>query len=532
MTPTNASSTPVSRNRPAAPIAGLLLAAALATSLPASAQGDAGVASFDSFTGMAAVWTGTEAYLFGGIACRPGSTLDCDPVDAIVRFDPATRAFTSAGRLPEARGGASAAYDGKHVYLFGGSTPAGTSQDILRFDPATGKAERLATAMPEGLEGTSAVWTGQHIYVIGGSNHLGTTRATIQAFDPAAGTLKTLAGKLPHPMSGTATVWTGTEALVMGGLSNGFTWEDSVVRIDGAGKVRVMEHVLPDPLWGTAAVWTGQAAYLFGGSGSGRPIDIVRYVPGEEGEVVDTLPSGRQGAAAVWAGEKAYIFGGGGEALAFTPEDLPAPTSSHAPASSRPRTSAPAASGMARYTRDCTFPAGDTSGSPGADIVGITSRQVGDDTVEIRVRMAGEVQASGATHSLTVDTDGDDMPDLTYPDNGQGSFMGRPVFWDVMVQHEGDELVYPIHGNGFDPASHPGRSWTIKAGVFAWGAAEDRATCAGPASDAGGSRGAGGSGGPGGAGAQGGNSPAPAPVAPLAFAGLLVLAARSRRGVK
>ena len=139
----------------------------------------------------------------------------------------------------------------------------------------------------------------------------------------------------------------------------------------------------------------------------------------------------------------------------------------------------PAAADSARFDAACDDPAGDVPPDyAGIDIVRISSRQVGDG-VEVRVTMATTPLASGATHSLTVDVTGDGNPDLSYTDTGGGSFRGDPVYWDTMVQTDGNDLVYPIRGNGFDPATLEGSAWEVRAGAFAYGNTQgDQAVCA------------------------------------------------------
>lgn len=163
------------------------------------------------------------------------------------------------------------------------------------------------------------------------------------------------------------------------------------------------------------------------------------------------------------------------------------------------------------WDASCSAPAGDVpDGYGGIDIVGISSAEA-NGSVEVRVRYAGDPGSLVATHSLTVDFEGDDAPDLAYFDNGGGSFRGNPVYWSAYPIAEGDEIVYRLDGTdvsreGFAAAS----KWVVAATAVSYGGSDtvrDAASCA----------------------ASSGNSSVPGPSLPLALAALAAIAVISRR---
>jgi hypothetical protein len=126
-----------------------------------------------------AVWVESQklAYVFGGV--DGGSQL----LDEILLFNPDSmipeaRALSFA-KLPSAKSGTSAVYDGTYAYIIGGQSANGSLSGIVRFNPNGDWESGLVVVCPElpmGLENSSAsisistesLLNG--IFVIGGSN--------------------------------------------------------------------------------------------------------------------------------------------------------------------------------------------------------------------------------------------------------------------------------------------------------------------------------------------------------------------------
>jgi hypothetical protein len=64
------------------------------------------------------------------------------------------------------------------VFILGGSTPAGASDVILRFDPATGAVSRAGTLHEHVADGAVAT-VGETTYLIGGINGVPLTTVCI-----------------------------------------------------------------------------------------------------------------------------------------------------------------------------------------------------------------------------------------------------------------------------------------------------------------------------------------------------------------
>lgn len=109
-----------------------------------------------------AVWAEGKAYVFGGIGW------DGDLNDYILEWDPATGMSTVVGALPSARAGTTAALWGGQAYIFGGADKTGFRDQILRFDPSGPDLEEMNLWMPEGVAYASAVPTPLGIAVLGG----------------------------------------------------------------------------------------------------------------------------------------------------------------------------------------------------------------------------------------------------------------------------------------------------------------------------------------------------------------------------
>ncbi len=132
-----------------------------------------------------AVWVESQklAYVFGG---SDGSS---QPLDEILLFNPDSmipeaRALSFA-KLPSARSGTSAVYDGTYAYIIGGQSASGSLSGIVRFNPNGDWENGLVVVCPElpmGLQNSTAsisispesLLNG--IFVIGGSNETAMSR--------------------------------------------------------------------------------------------------------------------------------------------------------------------------------------------------------------------------------------------------------------------------------------------------------------------------------------------------------------------
>lgn len=229
------------------------------TALPA-AQHDAQAATI-----------GADAYVFGG-----GNLSE---LDHILRYDPATGAVTQVGALSAPQSDVAVAsvgstayvvggYDGTNYFdtivawhpggqpapvahlpvglryaavtiagggliVIGGSSPAGATSAIYRYDLTTHKVSRIGV-LPHPITHANAATIGSTAYLIGGrGDGLTSQTSAVWAINPVTGHL-TSAGRLPRPTSDSATATVGGSILVVGGLS-GTTTLASVGELTPAG---------------------------------------------------------------------------------------------------------------------------------------------------------------------------------------------------------------------------------------------------------------------------------------------------------
>lgn len=265
------------------------------------------------------VWDGRYAYLLGGMHPLAGGV---GYSDEVVRFEPATgQVETLPGRLPARIGGAAAVWDGAAAYLFGGyNADRGSWSGIVRYEPSTGRSEILRTALPFGLRGAMAFWDGRHAYVVGGSRHTGGAYDGefdgVIRFTPATGDVALLSARVTDSGATVkAAAWDGRRIVIVAGSRETYHYspvpEARVVAFAPAtGAVSPLPGSFPVVV-GTQAVWACGKMLLFGGTHETGD-DVVSYDPSSgETRVAGSLPQTIGNTAVVWDGEAAYVLGGG-----------------------------------------------------------------------------------------------------------------------------------------------------------------------------------------------------------------------------
>src|SRR3954452_7254084 len=109
----------------------------------------------------------------GGLLLVAGGTDGVHARDEIVRVDPAHGRATVIGRLPSALSHVAGAVLGRTLYLFGGRSDAGTARrTIWGVDTRTGRV-KAAGRLPAALSDAAAITTGDHILLVGGRTRVG-----------------------------------------------------------------------------------------------------------------------------------------------------------------------------------------------------------------------------------------------------------------------------------------------------------------------------------------------------------------------
>lgn len=117
-----------------------------------------------------AVAVGDYIYLIGG-----------DDADgAILRYDPAHDAFaTMAARFPDGLRDAAVAWDGRQVWVMGGtsSSPAPYTVEprVWRYDPSNDTLLEASYALPEGRNNLPGFWDDSRLFLLGGSSAAGSS---------------------------------------------------------------------------------------------------------------------------------------------------------------------------------------------------------------------------------------------------------------------------------------------------------------------------------------------------------------------
>jgi serine/threonine-protein kinase PknK len=108
---------------------------------------------------------GDAVYVFGGLIS--GGEYSGSFSNAIQRIDLATGTTRIVAHLPTPLAHAMAATVGRHLYLLGGSTPAGPTNRILRFEPAQGRTV-AAGRLPAPRTDAAVASIGRTVYLLGG----------------------------------------------------------------------------------------------------------------------------------------------------------------------------------------------------------------------------------------------------------------------------------------------------------------------------------------------------------------------------
>jgi hypothetical protein len=222
-------------------MATLLLPAATAIE-PGASLDTLGVTLPSPRGGMGGVWTGTEAYIFGGNAGIQ--------TNEIVRFDPAGlgTVTTLPVTLPWAQQNVAAVWTGSHAYIFG----LGPGADrFARFDPLGPTVTLFPDLMPTVTPWwAKAIWTGSTVYLFDGQGSVWNFNPATLAFTPTGINVGAV----------DSVVWTGAVAFIT-------NWDGTAIRrFDPAGPtVTILPATLPSQLRSSSAFWDGRAMFIVGG---------------------------------------------------------------------------------------------------------------------------------------------------------------------------------------------------------------------------------------------------------------------------
>jgi hypothetical protein len=271
--------------------------------------------------GHAAVWTGEEMIVWGGL---PGDPDDHGGLRNGAAFDPLARTWRKVSDEPlESGAGRTAVWTGDEMLVWGGES----GKDHRRpdngaaYDPETDRWRELPRSPHWSLGNHSAIWTGREMIVWGG---VGMSRLG-DAFDPSTGEWRTIAlapigGRWHH-----SAVWSGEEMIVWGGRVGEDLATDAAAYDPDSDSWRELPLA---PVPGRdihAAVWTGEEMIVWGGWGANNRrglSDGAAYNPATDTwrklprAPIDSAVSETVGA---WTGRALIVVGRDGALAAYSP---------------------------------------------------------------------------------------------------------------------------------------------------------------------------------------------------------------------
>lgn len=273
--------------------------------------------------GQAAVWTGSQFFVWGGLLAQSmfaNSGGIYDPVaDRWQTVVP--QQITLAGRFQH-----SIVWTGQSAIIWGGDTSAGVVNDGAVFNPAAQTWVRTATTgAPQPRAYHVAAWTGHLMVIWGGQDGKGSRFNDLSLYDPVADSWQTNvdsgSAAAPSTPLGVTGVWTGTELILWGSSTGGGSVAAAFTPAANniGGKWKAISTVnAPSPRTGHSAVWTGSKMIVWGGQA---------YLGGaflNDGAVYDpiadqwtTIPASASvvpltHGSAVWTGQEMLVIGGYG----------------------------------------------------------------------------------------------------------------------------------------------------------------------------------------------------------------------------
>lgn len=168
-------------------------------------------------------WTGRELIVLVGNRDPDGDTWPARLARAAA-YNPATNRWRRIARLPDARNGATAVWDGREVLVVGGAgdprggTPGSLATVGFAYNPATNRWRRLPP-METGRAAFAAAWTGKRLVLWGGTSRADPPLIPPHglAYDPSSNSWSALPqAPLLGRLAPTA-VWTGRELIIWGG---------------------------------------------------------------------------------------------------------------------------------------------------------------------------------------------------------------------------------------------------------------------------------------------------------------------------
>lgn len=259
------------------------------------------------------VWTGSEMIVWGG---RSTSFPTDTQLDTGGRYDPAQDRWTRLQRTgaPSPRDNHRALWTGTEMIVWGGLDAAGELGTGARYSPATNSWTPVTTVnAPEARVYHATVWSGAHMIVWGGQG-AGSDLASGGRYDPAADSWTPVStANAPEARKRAGAVWDGTGMIIWAGdqatldLRNGGRYDPATDTWTALSTTNAPLHS-DDPV----ALWTGSEMLIWGG-GKLNQYQGGRYDPATDAwtPIESTpVPDGRALHTTVWTGNEMIVWGG------------------------------------------------------------------------------------------------------------------------------------------------------------------------------------------------------------------------------
>ncbi len=260
-----------------------------------------------------AVWTGSEMIVWGGV-------FQSGQVTTGGRYNPLTDSWmptTVGSNVPVARYYHTAVWTGGEMIVWGGYSN-GVLNTGGRYSPSTDSWTPTSTgsSVPESRFLHSAIWTGSEMIVWGGYNN-SVRLNTGGRYNPSTDSWMptSMGSNAPAARDSHSAVWTGSEMIVWGGAVGGNTGGRYNPSTDSWTPTSAAPNV-PLPRNYHTAVWTGSEMIVWGGHDSFTSAFSktgARYNPATDAWAstrTTSAPNGRQLHTAVWTGHEMIVWGG------------------------------------------------------------------------------------------------------------------------------------------------------------------------------------------------------------------------------
>lgn len=217
--------------------------------------------------------------------------------------------WASSRPMPEGHMGRAAVAVGLDIYVLGGETAEGVTDQVQVFNTAD-RTWRRVTNKPTAVSSTTAAELFGEIYVPGGTLADGGSTDIVEAYSPSQNAWRRIA-PLPQPLAGALTVAHGGYLYVLGGR-NADGVQDTVYVYDPAADSWRPLAPLPEPRAdATGGALTGRL-YLVGGSdGEARRDSCYTYDPPSDAwDECPVMLRARAGAGAAVLHNRLYIIAG------------------------------------------------------------------------------------------------------------------------------------------------------------------------------------------------------------------------------